>query len=112
MTLTIELKPTTEARLRRAAHNKGLPLSEYAEELLERLTETEAQQDQKEEKTPQEQSAGLRAMFDQWAQEDEERLAKMTPEEIVAEDAQWDEIMKNIKENRVQFRIPDVSDYD
>jgi hypothetical protein len=52
------------------------------------------------------QAVELRAMFDQWAQEDEERLTKMTPEEIVEEDAQWDEIMRNIQENRVQFRIP------
>ena len=112
MTLTIELKPTTEARLRRAAHKKGLPLSEYAGELLERLTETEVHPETIEEKTPQMQAVELRAMFDQWAQEDEERLTKMTPQEIADEDAQWDEIMRNIQENRVQFRIPDVSDHD
>jgi hypothetical protein len=41
MTLTIDLKPATQARLQRAAQNKGVPLSDYAEEILERFAEAD-----------------------------------------------------------------------
>ncbi len=36
----------------------------------------------------------------------------MTPEEIAAEDADWDEIMENIQKNRLSLPVPDVSDHD
>jgi hypothetical protein len=41
MTLTIDLKPETEARLQQAAQSKGLPLPDYAEEILERFAEAD-----------------------------------------------------------------------
>ena len=51
-------------------------------------------------KSPQEQAAELRAMFDEWAKEDAEWLARATPEEIAAEEAQWEEIMQNLRRDR------------
>ncbi|HZO89387.1 MAG TPA: hypothetical protein VFB38_13740 [Chthonomonadaceae bacterium] len=47
-------------------------------------------------------------LFAQWKAEAE----AMTPEEIAAEDADWDEIMENIQKNRLSLPVPDVSDHD
>ena len=55
------------------------------------------------EATPQERAASLRALFDEWAQED----AQMTPEEIANEEAGWKLVEQSLQENRLTLPIPD-----
>lgn len=105
MTLTIDLTPEEESRLQVEAAKQGLALQEVAKQLvLKGLPPPQ--------KTPQEQAAQVRALFAQWAAEDEARFAKMTPEEIAVEEASWDEIMENLQNNRFNLPVPDVSDHD
>lgn len=103
--MTIELPADVQRRLAREAERHGIPQNEYAVRLIEKaLPEAAAPP------TPTEQPSA--ALFAQWAEEDAERLATMTPEAVAAEDDQWDEIMTNLQANRLTLPVPDVSGHD
>jgi hypothetical protein len=94
MTLTIELAPETERRLRRNALANGKSVQEYLLHLLSELPEAP---------TPSEYEATL-ALFQQWADED----AALTPEEAAREDADWQRIEANLQANRLTLPVPEV----
>jgi hypothetical protein len=94
MTLTIELTPDAERRLRRNASAQGKSVQEYLQSVISELPEA-----------PEPTGAqALVELFKQWAEED----ARLTPEEAAKEDAEWDEIEANIQANRVNFPVPEV----
>ena len=105
MTLTIDLTEEEECRLRNEAAREGMKLHDWAKKQIvpppvEPVIPTQAEK--------------LKALFDSWAKEDAEHYAAMTPEEIAAEDAQSDEILRNIANGRIEFRTLNLnpSDYD
>jgi hypothetical protein len=103
MTLTIELTPEIEKRLEKEASRQGIQPQEFALKLIEiGLPPTPA---------PSRQYEATAALFKKWEEEDRERLARMTPEEIAAEDAAGEEVIQNLRQNRVDFPVPDMSDH-
>ncbi len=102
MTLTIDLTQEEEIRIRNEAAQQGMKLHDWAKkQLVTPLAESTPTQAEK-----------LKALFDSWAKEDAEHFAAMTPEEIAAEDAKSEEILRNITNNRLELRTPnlDLSD--
>ena len=94
MTLTIELAPEMEQRLRENAAACGKSIEEYLHHLLSQLPEAPP---------PPEYEATL-ALFKQWADED----AALTPEEAAREDADWQQIDANLQADRLTFPVPEV----
>jgi hypothetical protein len=94
MTLTIDLAPEMERRLRRNALAYGKSVQEYLLHLLSELPDAPA---------PSEYEATL-ALFQQWADED----AALTPEEAAREDADWEQIEANLQANRLTLPVPEV----
>jgi hypothetical protein len=94
MTLTLELTPDTERRLRKNALACGKSLQEYVLYLLSQLPEAP---------TSSEYETTL-ALFQQWADED----AALTPEEAAREDDDWKQIEANLQTSRLTLRVPEV----
>ena len=85
MTLTIELPPDAEHRLRRNAAASGKSVQEYLLDLLNELPEA----------PPSSEYETTLALFQQWADED----AALTPEEAAREDADWQQIEASLQQN-------------
>lgn len=94
MTLTLELTPDTERRLRRNATASGKSVQEYVLCLLSQLPEAPASSEYE----------TTLALFEEWAEED----AALTPEEAAREDDDWQQIESNLQTNRVSLRVPEV----
>jgi hypothetical protein len=97
MTLTIELTPEEEARLEQARH-KGFDVDAMLRGVIAGLPPIEA-------KPVEDRTL---ALFARWKAEAE----AMTPEEVAAEDAGWEEIEENLRQNRISLPVPDVTDHD
>lgn len=87
MTLTIELTPEQEARLTSVAQRQGIAPAELVQKLVTEYLPS-SQLEEPEDPTL--------ALFAQWEKED----AQMTPEEIAAENRQWEEFKGNINAER------------
>jgi hypothetical protein len=94
MTLTIELPPETERRLRRNAAANGISVEEYLLNLLSRLPEAPLSSEHE----------STLALFQEWAEED----AALTPEEAAQEDSDWKQIEMNLHADRVTLPVPKV----
>jgi hypothetical protein len=94
MTLTIELTPEMERRVRRIAAASGKSVQDYVLEVLSSLPEP----------VPPSEHEATAALFQQWAEEDQ----ALTPEEMAREDADWQQIEDNLKANRLTLPIPEV----
>lgn len=94
MTLTIQLTPDAERRLRQNAIASGKTVEQYIEQLLRELPEAPA---------PSEHETTV-ALFQQWAEED----ARLTPEEAARDDDDWQQIETNILANRLTLPVPKV----
>ncbi|HZT43562.1 MAG TPA: hypothetical protein VFA07_15465 [Chthonomonadaceae bacterium] len=88
MNLIIDFTPEQEARLNAAAQHEGIAPAEVVKKLVDEhlpaIAKVEKEQDP------------LLALFDQWEKED----ADMTPDEIAAENRQWEEFKANINAER------------
>lgn len=105
MTLTIELTSEEEIRIKNEAAKNGMKPQDWAKkQIITPLPGSDVPL----------QAQKLKALFDSWAKEDAELAASMTAEEIAAEDAQWEEIHRNIANGRIELRTLDLdlSDYD
>lgn len=94
MTLTIDLAPETERRLRANAAASGKSVHEYLLQLLNELPEAPATSEYE----------TTLALFQQWAEED----AALTQEEAAREDAEWQQIEANLQANRLRLPVPEV----
>lgn len=94
MTLTIDLAPETERRLRGNAAACGKSVQEYLLHLISELPEPLALS---------EPEATL-ALFQQWEDED----AALTPEGAAQEDDDWRRIEANLQSQRLTLPIPEV----
>lgn len=83
MTLTIQLEPEVEERLRDAAGAQGVEPTEYARRLIE-------------EHLPGTRGEALARLMEQWIEED----ATDDPEELEARDREWEELKANLNANR------------
>jgi predicted transcriptional regulator len=89
MTLTIELTPETEARLKQEAERKGEPPADVARRLIENGLPSLA---------PSPQYEYTKALFEQWAKED----ATDDPEEIAAAEHELAEFKARINSYRTE----------
>lgn len=96
MSLTIELSPFEKAQLDAAAAREGLPIEELARKLVTRQLAPPNGHSGEEDPTL--------ALFRKWEEED----AKMTPEEIAAENQLWDQFLKNINETRASLGMRSI----
>jgi hypothetical protein len=94
VTLTIDLAPETERRLRGNAAASGKSMQEYLMHLLSELPEPPESS---------EHEATL-ALFQQWTDED----AALTPEEADRDDDDWRQIEANLQSNRLTLPVPEV----
>jgi hypothetical protein len=94
VTLTIDLAPETERRLRGIAAAYGTSVQEYLMHLLSELPEPPKSS---------EHEATL-ALFQQWADQD----AALTPEEADRDDDDWRQIEANLQSNRLTLPVPEV----
>jgi hypothetical protein len=94
MTLTIELPPETERRIRRLAAANGRSVEDYFMHLLSRLPEA----------PPSVEHEATAALFQQWAEEDE----SLTPERAAQEDEDWRRIDAHLLESRLTLQVPEV----
>jgi|SRR5713101_2267630 len=94
VTLTIDLAPETERRLRGNAAASGKSMQEYLLHLITELPEPPESS---------EHEATL-ALFQQWAGED----AALTPEEADRDDDDWRQIEGNLQSNRLTLPVPEV----
>jgi len=94
MTVTIELTPETERRLRRNAAAHGKSVQEYLQSLLSELPEASSSSE----------CESTILLFQQWAAED----AALTPEEAAQEDADWQQIEANLQADRLTLPVPEV----
>ena len=92
MTLQIDLTPEQEARLQDLARQEGLPAEEYVRQRL--LADLNGAS------LPEHKSAPSRTeeLLSQWEAED----AKLTPEELAAEEADWEQFQANINAYRAE----------
>jgi hypothetical protein len=85
MTLTIDLTPEEEARLRAAAHSQGLDPAAYVKRtVIEHLP-------------PLQPGAATLALFARWEAED----ATEDPQEIAARNREWEELKSSMNASRV-----------
>jgi hypothetical protein len=84
LTLTIELTPEEEARLRAAAQERGVDPAECARQVL------------RDHLPPLAPGEATKALFAAWAAED----ATDDPEEIAAAEREWEEFKANINATR------------
>lgn len=96
MTLIIELTPEEEARLQEMAQTKGVNMVQYARQQLGLAEPTVL--------VPDAENQALIDLMKQWIAED----ATDDPEELARRDADTEELLKNLKANRVQFPVPEV----
>lgn len=82
MTITLNLSPDLEEKLKDAARVRGVPLEVHALEILDRGLAL----------TPEQRAAGLGQLFDEFAEEDDDG------------DATWDEVFRRIDESRGEGR--------
>ena len=94
MTLTIDLAPDLERRLRSNAAACGKSMEEYLHHLLSQLPEV----------PPSSEYETTLALFKQWAGED----AALSPEEAAGEDNDWQQIEANLQANRLTLPVPEV----
>jgi Antitoxin ParD len=94
MTLTIELTPDTERRIRRLAAANGRSVEEYFMHLLSRLPEA----------PPPAEDEATAALFQHWAEEDE----TLTPEQATREDDDWQRIEADLQASRLKLPVPEV----
>ena len=92
MTLTVELTPEEEARLQERARQEGLPTEEYVRRRLLADLNGAGFSEQKPTRSRTEE------LLAQWEAED----AKLTPEELAAEEADWKEFQANINAYRAE----------
>jgi hypothetical protein len=113
MTLTIELTPDEEERLTQAARREGLDAAALARKLLmSSLNGTADAHDldarlrrwQEQDGTALLPVVPTDVLFAQWAEED----ARMTPQELQAEDRLWQDLEKRLLDPgaRLQLRRP------
>jgi hypothetical protein len=91
MSLTIELSPSEKAQLDAVAEREGLPTEELARKLVTSHLLPENGHTTEEDPTL--------ALFRKWEEED----AKMTPEDIAAENQLWEQFLKNVNETRASL---------
>jgi hypothetical protein len=91
MTLTIQLAPEEEARLRAAAQSQGVDPGECARRLLA------------EHLPPLQPGAATLALFARWEAED----ATDDPQEIAARTREWEELKANLEAGRISLRTPE-----
>lgn len=96
MTLTLELTPEQEARLQANASKAGQAPADYVRGWLERLPATTNSD-----------ADALLDMFRQW----EKDTARLSADQLAAEDEGWDEITSNLRTNRVSLPVPDISNH-
>ena len=96
MEITIKMTPQQEARLRQKASDSSMSLLYYVKCKLG-ITDPNLTKGQ-------ETARDLMEMFESWREED----AKLSPDELAQIDAQWKEVDKNIRENGVICRVPDL----
>ncbi|HZP84474.1 MAG TPA: hypothetical protein VFB21_22760 [Chthonomonadaceae bacterium] len=92
MTLTLELTPEQERRLAEA-RKKGIPVESLLLAVIEHLTPREEMADT---------LTQLRALEAQWAEED----AKLSPEEIAKENAEWEAFIAEHPLKELRLREP------
>jgi hypothetical protein len=94
MTLTIELTPEMERRVRTIAAASGKSVQDFLLDVLSNLPAA----------PPPSEHEVTAALFQQWADEDK----ALTPEEMAREDADWQQIEDNLKASRLTLPIPEV----
>lgn len=92
MTLTLELTPEQERRLTEA-REKGIPVESLLLAVIDHLTPQEPAPDP---------AADLRAVFARWEEED----AKLSPEEIAKENAEWEAFIAEHPLKELRLREP------
>ena len=105
MTLTIDLTPEQEEKLKAVAEANGTDLQSVLGGLVETMPDARPK-GAGQQLTPSERAEDLRAMFAQWADED----ALMTPGEIEAAEAGWSQIERNLANGGVTMKRVDVID--
>jgi len=96
MTITLELTPEEEARLRAEAEKSGKDLADFARaRLLESGAGVEAAAPAAE-ASPDAESQALIGLLQQWRAED----AAMSPEEAEQAEGEWEELRANLNANR------------
>jgi len=88
MTVVLDLKPTTEDRIKSQAAEKGMEVDTFLKEIIERHTSVA------------ENNERTRALLREWAKEDETDDL----EEIARGCAEWDELEKGLNANRLSDR--------
>jgi len=105
MTLTLQLTPETEARLRAAAQRDGLDPAVYAERMLvEYLPALEPGVGAAEHSPTPGPGATTLALFARWEAED----GTDDPEEIAARTREWEELKANLEANTLSLRVPEL----
>ncbi len=89
MTLSIQLEPETEARLKDAAGRLGVDASEYAKRLIEQNLPSS------------DRPSALHSLFAQWDAED----TTADPAELESRQREWEEFEKSINEGHSSDRI-------
>ena len=92
MTLTLDLPPKLETRLRDEAERRGVEPEIYALSLIERQLESQAV-------SP---SNSLARLFAQWEAED----ATNDPEELARRQRDWEELKQALNANHGSYREP------
>src|SRR5262249_23209426 len=94
MTLTLELTPETDRRVRRLAAGNGQSIQEDFVHLVSRVPEVPLTVGHE----------ATAALFRQWAEDD----SPLTPEEAAREDQDWRQVEANLQASRLTLPVPEM----